>query len=306
MLQFGNEELLISLFPTLFPYGVGSPEYNKRKFKTCYKRHIQYLLNYQDKRFEKHFSFIFVVFNILQRRNACYKAKLMMKQPYSKQCSELISKVKSEDIEKVLKSITNKKKQFTEIDPGVQKLMKQIRTVGGNIPGSVQARSLLRNKIHAMIYAKGLPSIFITINPADTYSPIALYFAGVDIDLANIIKETFPAAYNRAQIIASHPVATAKYFNYLIESILSTLIMGGILGPADSYFGTVESQGRGSLHLHILIWLAHTLRPSDIHRLIQDPSFRNDLLRFLEDIIKESPFEFVNASNVDVTHNEEI
>lgn len=205
VLQFGNSQLLPCLFPTLFPYGVGSPDDDNRKQKSSYKKDIQYLLSYCDKRFEKHSSFIFVVFNILQRRNACYKAKLMMEQPYSQTYANLISKVKSSDVEKALKIISkneiNNSKGICDIDEGVKKLVKQVKTVGGNVPGSSQSRSSLRNNIHAMIYCKGLPSIFLTINPADTYNPVALHFAGVNLNLDEIIKETFPSAYERAQHI---------------------------------------------------------------------------------------------------------
>ncbi len=108
--QYGNPLLLLGLFPTLFPYGLGSPDNPNRKIKTSYKTHLQYLLSYHDKRFERHHSFIFVVFNMLQRRNACYSAKLMMSQPYSQSYAEQISKVKSVDVEEALKIISKKKK----------------------------------------------------------------------------------------------------------------------------------------------------------------------------------------------------
>jgi hypothetical protein len=49
--------------------------------------------------------------------------------------------------------------------------------------------------------------------------------------------------YKRAEIIASHPVATAKFFHLLIANILNTMIAGSILGSIKAYFGTVESQG---------------------------------------------------------------
>ncbi|CAF5165409.1 unnamed protein product, partial [Rotaria sp. Silwood1] len=49
--------------------------------------------------------------------------------------------------------------------------------------------------------------------------------------------------YKTAEIIASHPVATAEFFHLLITNILDTMISGGILGPIKAYFGTVESQG---------------------------------------------------------------
>ncbi|CAF4849483.1 unnamed protein product, partial [Rotaria sp. Silwood2] len=113
--------------------------------------------------------------------------------------------------------------------------------------GSTYSRTALRTRIHALIYNQGLPSIFLTLNPADIHSPVALYFAGVKLDLDNIQIEQLMTTYKRAEIIASHPVATAKFFHLLITNILDTMIVGGVLGPIKAYFGTVENQGRGSL-----------------------------------------------------------
>ncbi|XP_037041958.1 uncharacterized protein LOC119078504 [Bradysia coprophila] len=279
--QYDNHLLLLGLFPTLFPYGLGGPDNPDRKNKTSYKMHIQYLLSYQDKRFERHHSFIFVVFNILQRRNACYTAKLMMNQPYSQSYAQQISNVKSTDVEEALKIISEKNKNTTfKVNPDVNRLVKQVKAVGGNVQGSVQARSKLRVNLHSLIYNKGLPHIFLTINPADTCNPISLYICGVDIDFENVFNK-FPSGYVRSQITASHPVSTATFFNYLIENIISALIMGGVLGPMDSYFGPVESQGRGSLHVHMLLWLLHKLRPKDMMEKIADPEFRKKFNKIL-------------------------
>ncbi|CAF4499574.1 unnamed protein product [Rotaria sp. Silwood2] len=98
--------------------------------------------------------------------------------------------------------------------------------------------------------------------------------------------------YKRAEIIASHPVATAKFFHLLISNILNTMIIGGVLGSVKAYFGTVESQGRGSLHLHLLIWLDHDMKPADMKEKIQDVNFREKLKAYLEDIIKEDLDDF--------------
>ena len=70
------------------------------------------------------------------------------------------------------------------------------------------------------------------------------------------------------------------------------MISGGVLGPIKAYFGTVESQGRGSLHLHLLIWLDHDMKPADLKDNIQDLNFREKLKAYLEDIIKEDLDEF--------------
>jgi hypothetical protein len=167
-------------------------------------------------------------------------------------------------------------------------LMNQIKTVGGHVMGSAYSRAALRTQIHALIYNQSLASIFITINPADIHSRVALYFSGINLNLDEILPEEIPSTYERAQIIASHPVATARFFNVLITSILKNLIEKGVVGPVKAYFGTVENQGRGSLHLHMLIWFDHDITPSKI----QDEEFRNDLLNYLEDIIKEDVSKF--------------
>ena len=108
--------------------------------------------------------------------------------------------------------------------------------------GSAYSRTALSTRIHALIYNQGLPSIFITLNPADIHSSVALYFAGVKLNLDNIQIEQLITTYKRTEIVAAHPVATAKFFHVLITNILETMIVGGVLGPIKAYFGTVENQ----------------------------------------------------------------
>ncbi|CAF2184594.1 unnamed protein product, partial [Rotaria magnacalcarata] len=202
--EYFNPKLLIGLYPTLFCYGYVSPEDKSRPVEIKLREHIRYLLSYDDRRFETSHSFIFVVFNLLQRRDACFHAQLIATKPYFQASAQEIQSLNS------------------------------------------------------------LPSIFLTWNPADIHSPVALYFAGVKLDLDNIQIEQLMTTYKRAEIIASHPVATAKFFHLLITNILATIIVGGVLEPIKAYFGTVENQGRGSLHLDLLIWLDHDFKPSDL------------------------------------------
>ncbi|CAM4964548.1 unnamed protein product [Rotaria socialis] len=295
-----NPEFLLGLFPTLFPYGCGAPYDSTRPSPVSLNQHIRYLLAYEDQRFEKHHSFMFVLFNIMQRRQACWNASLMASRPYFQDTATDLQTLTSKEIETALISATSQ--TFSSItNPRVNMLMKRIRTVGGNVMGSAYSRASLRTQIHALIFNQGLPSIFMTINPADIHSRVALYFAGVDLDLDTILPEKIPSTYERAQIIASHRVATARFFNVLISSILKCMVEKGVLGPIKAYFGTVENQGRGSLHLHILMWLDHDLTPSQLKESVKNEEFRNGLLGYLEDIIKQdlSNFDF-DTSETDV------
>ena len=298
--EYFNPTLLLGLYPTLFCYGRGAPEDQSRPVHINFREHIRYLLSYNDRRFEKNHSFLFVVFNLLQRRQACFQAQLIATRPYFETSAHEIQSLSSKDIEMALK-LHSAKAPRVELSGTLNKLLQHVRTVGGRVMGSAYGRTALRTRLHALIYNQGLPSIFLTINPADIHSPVVLYLAGVNVDLDNIRMQQMLDTYRRAEIVASHPVATAKFFHILISHILNHLLVGGLLGPLKAYFGTVESQGRGSLHLHLLAWLNHDMKPADLKEKIQDLEFREKLIAYLEDIVKEDLDEFRETQASDKT-----
>ncbi|CAF5228271.1 unnamed protein product, partial [Rotaria magnacalcarata] len=87
--EYSNPNLLLGVFPTLFPYRCGALEGSSRPVQINFREHVRYLLSYGDCRFEEHYSFIFVLFNILQRRTACFHAQLMTSRPYFQQSAQL-------------------------------------------------------------------------------------------------------------------------------------------------------------------------------------------------------------------------
>ncbi|UJR24374.1 hypothetical protein I4U23_005751 [Adineta vaga] len=148
--EYFNPKFLTGLYPTLF----------------CYGQHIRYLLSYNDRRFETNHSFIFVIFNLLQRRDACFHAQLIATKPYFQASANEIQSINSKDIEAALDN--NIKRTYnTEADSALNKLLQHIKTVGGRVMVSAYSRTTLRTRIHALIFNQGLPSIFLTINPAD-------------------------------------------------------------------------------------------------------------------------------------------
>jgi hypothetical protein len=109
------------------------------------------------------------------------------------------------------------------------------------------------------------PSLWITINPSDQ-DPIAQVIAGADIDLDRFIATAGPEPDERARNIASDPFASAKFFHFMITTLLDVVFgikktrfgverRPGAFDTIQSYIGTVEAQGRGTLHLHMLLWL---------------------------------------------------
>jgi hypothetical protein len=60
----------------------------------------------------------------------------------------------------------------------------------------------------------------------------------------------------------------------------------GIYGNTNAYYGTVEQQGRLTLHLHMLIWIEHAISPQAIRDKVMDSSsdFQKMLVQYLESV----------------------
>ena len=223
LLNDNNLFVVSGLYPTLFPYGLGGVENEERSVRVSYAKHMRYFLSYHDRRFEMNSSFIFVNFNILQRRAACSKARILVSRPYFTSQAMEINQITTAEVKTVLSQIgSNASSSHT--NPRISKLLKQVKTVAGTVMGSNQARAKYRVELHAQIFSSGLPSIFITINPCDLHHPLAMEFACVDLAIDNLIPDMMPNSQERAAIVASHPVSIAQFFNKLIGTVLSTLI----------------------------------------------------------------------------------
>ncbi|KAJ3899403.1 hypothetical protein F5879DRAFT_772747, partial [Lentinula edodes] len=63
----------------------------------------------------------------------------------------------------------------------------------------------------------------------------------------------------------------------------------GVFGEVAVYYGVVEAQGRGSLHIHLLIWLKYGLSPNEIRlRRESDPQWAQHLLHWYDDVFSQS------------------
>jgi hypothetical protein len=140
----------------------------------------------------------------------------------------------------------------------VKKLRRHVYVVGGRVMGSSNNRAGYRSQIWSSCLVLGPPSLWITINPLDYDDPVAQVFAGENIDMDNFVRIAGPDDIQRGMNIARDPYAAAKFFHYIVNATLETL-MGfkttrcqvssekGVLGEVSGYFGVVEAQGRGSL-----------------------------------------------------------
>lgn len=152
----------------------------------------------------------------------------------------------------------------TDEERKVLRLMKEVNLVMAKVPGSSAARVAMRNEIRALTMAHGMPSFYVTINPADTHNPIVKFLTGADIDIDNMLQDQVPNYWEQSILILSNPAVGAKFFNLYLKAFLRTVLgyrddeegaEEGMLVVVKAHYGCVEAQGRGSLHCHMLIWI---------------------------------------------------
>jgi hypothetical protein len=283
---------LLGAFPCLFPYGLGGFEVFRPR-ALSYEAHAKWAMQYGDKRFRKDFHFMFQVFGVIQKRQVCRSAVLQVQKQAFQRDEALFARLNPEDF--ALAARQEAKKE-TIVNPVIRSLKKHINAVRVNVVGTDESRINIRAYIWGMTILHNPPSLWLTINPTDTHDPIVQVFAGEEIDLDLFDRCAGPDSAQRAKIVADDPYAAAKFFHFVIQAVFEEL-MGivvhkhkrighitrseGILGTVEGYIGTVEAQGRGTLHLHTLIWLRGAPTAIEMKALLQSPGFRTRIAAYI-------------------------
>jgi hypothetical protein len=275
-------------FPCLFPYGRGGIE-GDRVVGVSFSEHVRWALQYHDRRFRCHESFPFVSFGILQRRQALLSARLQMRGPQFEREARMIATITAA---KLQKACEEEDRGLPISDPVVRLLQRSVYATASRVQGSNQQRVGLRGQMWSTCIMKNPATLWITINPSDLHDPIAQVFAGEAINLDAFMSTIGPDRDKRARNIAGDPYAAAKFFHFIIRTMLETLFgvkisdyqvqnKVGIFGRVSVYFGVVETQGRGTLHFHLLLWLEDAPSAEEILVLLKSEVFRSKVADYI-------------------------
>ncbi|KIN95492.1 hypothetical protein M404DRAFT_165673, partial [Pisolithus tinctorius Marx 270] len=275
-------------FPVLFPYGRGAIE-AERPVNLSLREHCKWAMQYHDRRFTTHHSFPFVVFALMQKRETMRSTHLQMRQK-DFECDTLaLSSIRVADLKQ---AAAEEARHELISNARVRALRRHVTAANGRVIGSDNTRASYRSMIWGTCLMLGGPSLWLTINPVDIHDPIAQVFAGENIDLNDFNAHLGPDSNRHAENIAANPYAAARYFHFIIHTVLETLFgiqntgnkvhsQVGVLGRVAGYFGVVEAQGRGTLHVHMLLWLANTLNANKMQALLQQESFRDTIRNYI-------------------------
>ena len=298
--EYNNPSLWLGAYPWLFPYGQGGPE-SQRKVYVGLRAYIKHLLKLADRKFSIDVSLKFHAFNVIQKRDVSYHTSLYVRRPGFNTIATGIDSLNQESINELLNCVQNK----TPItNPNLKSLLNSLSSTGKFINGSPYQKSTYRREIFGLMIKMGSPVLWITLSPAVSHSPIFMLIAGYDVDISNI-----PSHAERAKLVANDPVAAALFFNEIIDNFTKCLLgfnqyEGGVFGHPSAYYGMTEEQGTGTLHNHMLVWLYNFRSTSRLRSELENETFRNNLIVYLERIIKQGFLgrndfeEEVNASDI--------
>jgi hypothetical protein len=285
--MYDNPQAYPQMFPWLFPYGYGGIGQKCHFAKISETTHKKNLLMYHDKRFQTDFYFPMIAFNHEQLKAGITGSFLLTKR---KNWPNISNRLKSLNHD-VLKTISEKLSNGVHFSPTTieekkcYQLLNDLDHVGGFVKGSITSKKHMRNEIWSMISQLGAPSWFITLSPADNRHPICLYYADKHIEF----RPNLRSANERNLLVAQNPVAAARFFDLMIRMFIKHVLgigvdHDGLYGNTAGYYGTVEQQGRLTLHLHMILWIDNALSPQEIRDKIMkgDEQFQQNLIQYLE------------------------
>lgn len=306
-----NDLLLNGSYPTLFFLGAKLPMSG-----SVPKSLQQRILRQYDQRFSRNHQLLFLLFNQLQRHAVSRTVAARVKSD-PKSVLAFHEMVAQPDFDLALTEALRQPKS-AEAEKLIHRVLPMLHIAGRAVPFGGFERKQALPKLIAYNQFFGLPTFFLTISPSDLDQPLTVRIAipssrnrtaGSSIHLdtsCRNLEYPLPSLAERSKILANNPVAAADVFQRIMQTIMKTMIGlmpfdtgyspgyrakrmlpalkdrdQRVLGIPVAHFFVFESQGRGTLHTHGVVWTKMT------SAILEDVADRPDLVRVLGDAIDQ-------------------
>ena len=180
-----------------------------------------------------------VAFDVIRQGQTLSKVTIRTKQRSWKKTQKLLESLTVKD----LRQAAYEEQQHHRIsNPAVMELLKLLGQIGGAASGSDERKSYMLTELKSSFVYYGCPVIYLTINPGDRHSPLALLYAGVQINVDNFIPEEY-SLIARVKNLLPNPLAVVEYFHNMIQATIEGVLKEGMFGELAHYYGTIEYQG---------------------------------------------------------------
>ena len=282
--DFGNPVLWTDTNVTLFPYGRGGAE-GARKTPLSFHRWFKHCMRLVDPRFRHDMSFVFLATNVYLRRQALLSVHLSMRYSDFQHLERKFGGLTAAEVEQALSQVDSDSSyaSLQKVDPAVRAklsfILKKVQATMSTLRFSDALKKRYRQEITALFLRYGLPLLWLTINPSDTHMKAFIKLARID---ENFIDD-FVSSLQQAQSVAANPARAAQLFAAVCESLCSSLLP--VFGNIKAHYGVVECQGRGTLHMHMLVWVSGYTTVTKLHEQLSDSAFKESFICYLDNII---------------------
>lgn len=279
-------------YPDLLPFGRGG--YGEcRKNPISKQALLRYMLNLSTRQFQ-HVDFVFPNYDMLTRKCMFNKAMASTKLPsravdssgQSLNKGEVFGRISAIDIQKAAEfkrqcaAAAALGKRMPPLPTSVSGLavdfFTQLKAISSPMQHSQAAAARNRLDMFAALNNLGKPDLWLTYCRKDSCCFEISWYA-----LGEEAKEKYgdqlPPIEYRLSLTGNRPVAAALHFDRVLKLFVQKVIgwdldnelpfkRGGIFGVPKAFVRAVEEQGRLTLHVHCLLWLAGH---SNIHTQIE-------------------------------------
>ncbi|KAI0686634.1 hypothetical protein C8Q76DRAFT_636248, partial [Earliella scabrosa] len=235
--DFENPALLTWMFPHLDPWGIGGFHHPNRTVPISMQDQLTYLMSLHDSRFQADPDFAFVYYNILQKKAVCDSVRFHVR---ASQQRDIVQRLLSVD-RTLLDNLTAKYDRDPLYEPctveerNLLHLMNNVEAVLRNLPGTSGYKLNMRNEIRSLVYYRGTPAFFITLNPSDVHHPLVRLLAGENVSLEAPETGEQLDKWRRKVTVARNPAACAKFFHTMISNFIDIILRYG--RPGGGLFG---------------------------------------------------------------------
>ena len=257
------------------------------------------MLNRHGGRFACHPIFCFLAFNMILRHGINRISTIKMSSTNYKRAQDTFSRLSPDILHQARIELEETNRTSNQ---EVWKLLNELSLFFHSQPLSNESRLQMRKKIKALCVQNGLPAIWFTINPNDITNAVKLRMA-VYRDAASaaeaerILNDMITSSQQRYKIQCQtmmDPVSSAIFFHREIEKFFEHYVQVGrdsVFGKISHYYAGVETNNRGALHLHGLMWLEGNIDLPMLCATMKDPEQReygNKIIAYVDDVFTES------------------
>jgi len=255
----GGEFVESEAYPHLFPHGFGDFSDKDRPINLKQREYVQHRLLAHPE-FQKDESWAFRALNNLNQQDMVRAIQYILKTAASKKQT---TEMTSGDLLRAMQS------EDGDID-GEEILGHHYFMVGSAIRGTSMYFKKARRHLFSMFATLGAPDLFLTLS-ANDLEWLDLFHS---IDPQRFKTEESVTVLTHAERVGhlnDHPAICSEHFSNRVHSLISFLASPAkpLVYEVKNFFGRLEIQGRGSPHLHSVLWLEGAPKPDSGDRFLQ-------------------------------------